>query len=383
MRLPGDFYNDISSTGKTLLITILNWVCLLVFYFGFRWYSFFLPNEKENFGDLKYVLACGGFHFPNPPTTSCDYYIYGQFLLKFLQQTEILHPYGELVATIIVLVSLVAVAVMMTEIRKPAGWTFVFLIVLSPPIALLIQRGNIDVLMFFLVWVSLNLLSRGHQTLAIAAVVIATLIKIYTLPLVVLYSIISLTKRFSISKLFYLSGICLFSTWSALADIASLSWLPADARNSFGLPIWGEYLNYLIRGPGSQGSRWISNVAGLVILLFLTFVTSRSKVGGAVRSLNLTRNQTIWILNFLFVFSAGISIDYRLIFLVPCLLPLIQLNSRSKLYVVGLVASTFIFSYPFERLQVLGDMTLFSLVALLILMICRWQTTRLFTNHSW
>ena len=81
----------------------------------------------------------------------------------------------------------------------------------------------------------------------------------------------------------------------------------------------------------------------------------------------LTNQKTyVWAAFFICIYISGISIDYRLIFLLPIITFVGDLKTSESYILVVLLTSSFYFSFPFEVLQVVGDFALSTVVAILM-----------------
>ena len=342
------------------------WSILVLLTFQVRYYNFYLPKEEVLYRDFKYILGCSGFKVDN---LDCSDYLYGGFLRFFLDQLTILHPYTELVVVTVICLSWVPLAYLFVQIDKASFKILLLILFLSPAIALLIQRGNLDILIFSLCWVAIKLFLRGKVSLSLLIVFLASSFKIYPVALFLLLVGFALIKDASAkAKVFWvlLTG---FALWSALIDVSNIPWLPSDARNSFGLRIFGEYFTYLFSGSGFQMLPLFGILLGVLILAFTTILMASSKFENCFPRYEVNLESAIWLLYFLAIFASGISIDYRLLFLLPSLILMTELKKVMRYLVTVLLVLSFYLSYPFEILQVLGDIALFSLLSFNIVLL--------------
>ena len=342
------------------------WSILVLLTFQVRYYNFYLPKEEVLYRDFKYILGCSGFKVDN---LDCSDYLYGGFLSFFLDQLTILHPYTELVVVTVICLSWLPLAYLFVQIDKVSLKILLLILFLSPAIALLIQRGNLDILIFSLCWVAIKLFLRGQVSLSLLIVFLASSFKIYPIALFLLLVGFALIKDASAkAKVFWflLTG---FALWSALIDVSNIPWLPSDARNSFGLRIFGEYFTYLFSGSGFQMLPIFGILLGALILGFTTILIASSKFESCFPRCEVSLESTIWFLYFLAIFASGISIDYRLIFLLPSLILMTELNKVMRYLVTVLLVLSFYLSYPFEILQVFGDIALFMLLSFNIVLL--------------
>lgn len=339
--------------------------------FKVRFYELYLPNENLTFGDFKYVLSCGNFEVSD---INCNQYMYGRWLLVILSKALILHSYPTEVTLVIIAVSLLAVADLLVDLQNNIQRFLAVLLLLSPSVALLIQRGNLDIVIFFLCWYAIKLFFDGHPHVGLLIAVIASAAKIYPIALFLILLSIFLFKNKSIA--IRICWICFASIviWSSLIDIQNIPWLPSDARNSFGLRILGEYMTYVFSGSGKQMSPLLGSLLGGIFLgASIIFVKNISKMN--VKKTIMTNQITyIWGTFLICIYISGISVDYRLIFLLPVVAFVGDLKVReSTLLSISLIL-TFYFSFPFEILQVLGDLALSIVISILLVMIANQRT---------
>lgn len=342
--------------------------------FKARYYEFYLPNENHVFGDFKYILSCADFEVSD---LDCKEYMYGRWLLVILSKASFVHPYPTETTLMIIAVSLLAVAHFIVALQNNIQRFLAVLLLLSPPIALLIQRGNLDIVIFFLCWYSIKLFFDGHLHIGLALVIIASAIKIYPIALFLILLTIYLSKKKSIAVrigwLFFASIII----WSSLIDIQNIPWLPSDARNSFGLRILGEYITYVFSGSGKQMPPLLGSLLGGVFLgATIIFVKKFSKMS-TQRTIITNQKTYIWGAFFMCIYISGISVDYRLIFLLPVVAFVSDLKVRESTILSILLISVFYFSFPFEILQVLGDLALSIVVSILLVMIANQRIGRI------
>ena len=346
--------------------TFFWWSILIFLTFQIRFYDIYIPKEKIVFRDFKYILGCSGFKVED---LECTDYLYGGFLRYFLDQITILHPYTVQVVVAIICISWFPLAYLFVQIEKIPLKLLLLVLFLSPSIGLLIQRGNLDILIFSLCWVAIKLFIRGKITVSLIIVLLASSFKIYPIALLVLLVGFTLFKKVSpAAKVFWLI-LTGFALWLALTDVRNIPWLPSDARNSFGLRIFGEYFTYLFSGSGYQMLPLIGILLGLFIFLILTSLFNSSKVNKLYPQFKPSIETLLWFLFFLSIFVSGISIDYRLLFLLPSLPLLTSLNKTSSYAVMSLFFLSFYLSFPFEILQVVGDVSLFLLLSFKVVLL--------------
>jgi len=353
---------------NTAVTTMLWWCLLLILTFYIRYYIAFLPNERRLFGDSKGILSCSNFKGTGFPW-KCPDYLYGRYLRELLDQLTFLHTHTNVVIFTFLSVFLLSIAHVLATLKTFQQQALGFVLFLSPAIALLVQRANLDILIFSLCWVGIKLFLRGQVSLSLLIVFLASSFKIYPIALFLLLVGFALFKDASAKAKVFWFLFTGFALWSALIDVSNIPWLPSDARNSFGLRIFGEYFTYLFSGSGFQMLPIFGILLGALILGFMTILIASSKFESCFPRCEVSLESTIWFLYFLAIFASGISIDYRLIFLLPSLILMTELNKVMRYLVTVLLVLSFYLSYPFEILQVFGDIALFMLLSFNIVLL--------------
>ena len=346
------------------------WGLLLLLSHYIQYFRFYLPDENKLFIDAKVILACSNFKNTGFPWV-CKEYPYGRFLREFLDPLIFLHNHTNLVVFMILSVSLLAIAQLFVSFKSKRLAILSFILFLSPSIALLIQRANLDILVFFLCWFGVKLYFHGKITLSLCIVLLASSFKIYPFALYLLLVSLALIKT---------STPKLKTTWlvltvvafiSALIDIQNVARFPSDARNSFGLRIFGEYFTYLYSGEGYQMYPLFGSALGVAILILITRLFALSRFENSFPKIALSLENVVWFCFFLAIFVSGISIDYRLIFLLPSIALIADLNRVNQVFVSVLFFFSYYLSYPFGNLQVVGDLALFLLLSFYMLLLYR------------
>jgi hypothetical protein len=246
--------------------------------------------------------------------------------------------------------------------------TFV-LVLLSPPIMLLADRGNFDILIFFILILVAKSVERKNIYFAYALLSFTVLLKYYTAPVFLLIIFYSRLSRERI-----LGVILLITTaWYSLRDITiTEAQYPHGSEAQFGFTVWGEYLNKY----SSTQVNWIQKYAisaitfGLMLLV-VSVISKRIQL----QEINIHKEykwQTVAFWIFLIVsitcYFGGMNFDYRLIFFAstfllankvfPTLLPRIMVNTLIILMWL---------SFPSGGLQPLGDLIIEATVAIMLI----------------
>ena len=239
---------------------------------------------------------------------------------------------------------------------------------ISPPNWLLMERGNFDSLMYLLVFLSAILLFKGFTVTSIILLASSTLMKFYTLPLLVILFL--LNKKIYI-KVFIIITF-LLTVLLVLSDFNKIHNFPHTAGNNhFGMRIIGNYLGKI----NIKLTMPIANILGLflliicVILIFIFLLKFEPEL--FQKQLFTPVVEVFYLLMsgaFLACFIAGLSVDYRLIFyVVSAPFTIILLKRWHKLFASSLFLISVWFSYPSGIFQTIGDLALEIMVALQII----------------
>jgi hypothetical protein len=291
----------------------------------------------------------------------CSGYIYGSTLLRILSSFQV-----ELAATqffgyffmFILAITMSYKTNMFTKYREAP---FILLILLSPPVLLLAERGNFDVLMFALIGSAGFLFEKNHQIWALVPLAIATLFKFYSLPLFLLFFLLNHNRKQKIVTFAVAATVSI----RVIFDLQLIQTsFPSGHSWKFGVSIWSRYLTQL---ESSGTSEMVHNLSGFTILFLVFGATYFFLKKGKI--LNLPQNSSqrserilfyLFLLTHISCFILGMSFDYRLIFIstasviyLKSLSPKNDLDSRLVL-VLTLIAVWL--TYPSSGLEPIGDL---------------------------
>ena len=399
MRLPGQMggskFANIDSVKFSKLLDLAKYQLLYFLFFAIQqslnWplLKFFGWRGPILFWDTNAVLASADCYssvglavFNAADGDPCTGYIYGSNLLRFLTFLNL----GEIRASLFGWIFLIALAIIfgfLTFLLKPEGFykaSFLYLLFISPPFFLLIERGNFDSLIFIFFFTAVILHSYGCKFISFCIILTISTWKFYTYPLAILmlFAIKSAYLRLIGSALFFLGII------QALMD---LSFIPnisvAVADGSFGVQVWGSYLNRL-NIPIDVLSSYVFGVALLVITLCsLLFFKSKIVLDtrvfsdfGAKQKFSSLLFQSSFVV-FFSCYMVGLNYDYRLIFLSTTSIGFILLggNFQKLEFAQGLVWILTIacmwFSYNSNLLQPVGDFAMILLICIFAVNLAR------------
>jgi hypothetical protein len=367
------------------------WFYYFVVVFGFYFYQFqrewlYLGHQVVNFGDLVWVLDRADcslniarlVYEDKQAEQICNTYIYGYPLLKLFNLLNIHSEHAEVVGLLFMAIFSAISAIFVAKTSKISVKILILMGLFSPPIVLLIQRANIDVMILLIVIFSVFLINRDKYLFASFAAVLVSAFKFYPFFLAIYYQLLIKELWGRILSGILIVLVCL----SMIYDLSSISKIPWDARNMFGNVIWGEYFVYLKSGEGTHANYVFSSILGFILVLIPVLLIVR--VGPIVNQFkfNAIHAGTKWLKNLFFVntiiflscYFIGLSVDYRLVYLlipVACLLQLCLFAWHVKSVVVTSLVVSLFASYNFGNLQVAGDfaillLTIFLVVAMLI-----------------
>ena len=277
-----------------------------------------------NFIDLKAVLLSIECAKSADPSSSLDSiyltcnYIYGSPLLFFGKYLGLNSLNTSFYAWLLLLISssLIGVFTYLSISSFKKSLTVVSLITCSPALSLLFERANIDAMIFTLVILSAWLYARKQFAISIAIIFVVTLLKFYTLFLLLILVFLHTSKR----NYFVLMPITAITALNIILDLARIEKVPAGGRAQFGTGVFSWYFDEV--GIHINKAIWI--LIGIVITLIVTYLLMKvpqdyvsilsSKFN--FRSSSSSEVAIGWSsVIFLSCFLVGFNYDYRLVFL--------------------------------------------------------------------
>jgi hypothetical protein len=240
---------------------------------------------------------------------------------------------------------------------------FLFIVVLSPPVLLLAERGNFDTLVLVLVMSAGSLFSKDHQSLSLIPLALATLIKFYTLPLFLIFFLLNSNKSRKLATA--VAALLVFA--QVFLDLHLIqSSFPTGFSWKFGASIWPRYLTQLnFSDPGEPKDSIIGFIVFLIIATVLIYLSKRLHVSISPAAVGSFQSRMMFYLLFgthLSCYFLGMSFDYRLVFF--AISGIIYLRSfvekeelLPKIVLIGLVIALWL-TYPSSGLEPIGDLAL-------------------------
>jgi hypothetical protein len=355
---------------------------LIIFFIGLaqqasNWavLSYWKIAGNESFMDLRSVLQAAdcyekeGFRIYSHEFGNPCAYNYGSLLIRILDFLHLGSDNTEVLG--IVFIACVSIAIgsieLISDKKGLAGYLFLGLLVFSPPILLLMERGNIDTLILITMTFTAYFTTKKRYVISTFLILLMSLIKFY--PIILLFNLFLRIKnmmfRIIVIIVFLFAAAQIFYDQSRGPGFINIFWA------SFGASVWGIYLGYL----GLTIPYKFSLLMGLFLFSAAIFIVRKFLIKLAADDSQplVFKNPTAEIFFIyattihLFCFLAGMNFDYRLAFLLLSNLPIIYSTNFSKRIrvVIGasLLASLWL-SYNLHELQPLGDLVVLFLSAI-------------------
>ena len=327
-----------------------------------------------NFLDTWQILRYGkcyetvGLSVYENSGTNCSNYLYGRTLLQLLSFLKIDVSQTQFLGYVFLLLLAVGLSMVFPIKSQKDCLTFV-LVLVSPPIMLLADRGNFDILIFFILILVAKSVIRGNIYFAYGLLSFTVLLKYYTAPIFLLLIFYSKSTR---DRIF--GVVLLFTTaWFSFRDIAiTEANYPHGSDAQFGFSVWGEYLNQYSSTQVNEIQKYaISAAIFSCILLVVLFTTKRFRLQ-EIEIDEACNWQTFAFWIFLVVsitcYFGGMNFDYRLVFYASTILLAIKVfpNLLPRPMVNSLMIVLWL-SFPSGGLQPLGDLVIEVTVSYLLI----------------
>jgi hypothetical protein len=310
-------------------------------------------------GDCYRIIGENVYH----NNGGCTGYIYGQFLLNALSFFHIHENLTDILGYVFLFLIGGSVAYLFRDLTFEFSWLFKAAIIFSPPVLLLAERANFDVLIFVLVVISAKLVSQERTLVACLCLLLAALMKFYALP--VLFTTIIFTHKQRTRMVLF--GASIVTCYLVLLDLKKIETkFPQLWSAQFGMSIWGRYFNVLNLNQLNENF-----VSGSGFLIFLVSIVIFLKIGITPKKfINVTRlNPQSHYANFYLLFGthlacfiAGMNFDYRLIFMVGATsgllcTGLVRSSAQKQGILIALLLVLWL-SYNAVKIQPIGDIIL-------------------------
>jgi hypothetical protein len=277
--------------------------------------------------------------------STCPGFSYGATLLILLSVFPIAWEYYIPAAITVGLIAVFVLGCFLASAYRLNFWqkVLVCLAFFSPGTYLLFERGNLDLVIFVLIVLAAALLGNGGFLSGFFVIIFATLLKFYTLPLVLLVALLSKNSR----ERFVTTVFSLLTFTWVLIDFNRGPGLPEYGTVQFGYPVLGHYFEWLDISVQPLPSL-IGFLAPWLVWALLVLFGRRAGKGFETRltqSISNLQNDYAFLLTavvFCAMFFVGLSFDYRLIFLALAGVSLILKSSFSRKIEIALWVSLFI-----------------------------------------
>jgi hypothetical protein len=327
--------------------------------------AFWGVRGGTNFGDLNLVLRNADCYkvigldiYLHDPSNMCMNYAYGRWLIRLLNFLHLGASSSIVLGILAIFCVSFILAHLLSSIYTQSKTTYVagLAIAFSPPVMLLLERGNFDWLMFVLLYGGAFFLSRGNFKIAIGLLAVSILCKFYTFPILFFIMVLSRKK----SRSFTVLGVCSLLFLQLALDLKLINSIFIETwYAAFGNTVWAEYLFKL----GLVLNPIMAVLAGLLVCLIIYCVLMWNKKFDFdfIKTFRISNNFLVifcWFCLFTFIgcYVAGMNYDYRLIFLLPAFILIsLQLSKRISRYLTVVFVLIFWLSFNAKYLQPLGD----------------------------
>jgi hypothetical protein len=330
-----------------------------------RFWSF---STGQGFADLRQLFIWSECFQVNPTenyyaSNECRGYIYGSTLMRLLTFFKFGTTSTSFIASIAILLLCWFIAWLWVS-RSGTNPLIQLFTLFSPPIFLLAERANIDILVALFILFAALLINGRFYYLAIAILSFASVIKFYPLPILALCLLYARNLRQSVFGIIAI----LISTLVIFSDLLSIKEsFPSYYSFMFGMSVWARYLRIIAFDfPGGENvfSTLVGIPIAIAILLAVMLIlkkrqilkaTFTEKCNGAPFIFFTTAHATCFYL--------GMSFDYRMILLICSAYSYLNIINKKRssleepLVQIGLLISLWL-SFAAPGLEPLGDLAI-------------------------
>ena len=306
--------------------------------------------------------------------SGCEY-VYGRTLLNFLNLVH-LRGSATFISGTLLMITFLALLIHFSFFylpTKPVTSLVSVFALCSPPVILLLERGNIDIVIFLLLFAAFHLFASGKGLFSFLLILLASLFKFYTLPILLILIFKTTNKWLCLIKVV----ATLIAGYIVLKDVTLINQghgVPEPTQLAFGAPLFGLELNHWAHATLTWNESlflgWVIQIgiALLVInrklLINLSYSDFMNEIGRQ-RSLNhlLLFFNTVYLTSW----ALGMNYDYRLVYLIPLII-ILSGRTRTMYSAMTLLSAIVVIYCSFEilRAQFVGDFVILALNALLI-----------------
>jgi hypothetical protein len=363
------------------------------------------PN-KNHFDDLSLVIdwsecfrEIGNGVYSTQTQDGCGGYLYGQPLLHVINVLNISRSQIDFISTFLIVASVFCLAIVAVNYQKNSISSLMITaaLIFSPNYFLLIERMNVDLIVILMLVFAGLALKSGKFSASYILIAATALFKFYTLPLLVFVTLKYGSGKSRIVALL-LTGVVAIKI---LIDIQRIKGtFPSTWFISFGLQIWGKYLNLLFEMLNLETTQlsWpIETLVGLTLialvgLAFLFVNHTNEHLDEPIFYLRPLGKEDLLLFEFLSIpfltcYFLNTSYDYRLPLLSVALCLVLKYQSGVRYRIFGglaLMATWMTVYIPFPTSgtgvavwQMIGDLSMIPLVIALLLLLVNSSSDRL------
>ena len=345
--------------------------------------TFFLVMQMTNWPPLRFWGWWGGGNFTDSwqVLTSvdcyrsiglqvyeidnpCMLYAYGRPLLWILSGLHIGASQAMLFGiTFLVIISFtISFLVKNLDLNTGKKSVVYILIATSPPVLLLVDRGNFDSLIVSMVLLAVWMHTKGKSLLAIVVIFLTVTFKYYTAPLLLL--MVFITKgafhKVSAAILFVVASL------STLRDLSITQFTFSSSNPNLTFGLGHEFLHLLKYNDLYWLEDFASAAGALVVLLFsgISYWWLKKNSIELILSENKSLMRKLYIFSTIILiicYLTGANADYRLIFLCIsgiALLSFTRISADFEAVALHVVCGILWFTFPSGDLEMFGDILL-------------------------
>lgn len=305
-------------------------------------------------------------------------YIYSRFLYELISISKVKVDHVFVIGSLLIVTLIIFLFQVLWRTDLPQFriqyLSFSLLLICSPPMMLLMERGNIDVVVVSLLLMATSSFGTSRNYPKLITFTVATMMKFYTYSTLLILSLFA-NERQRLKYVLFAFSVIPF----VVIDINSVkSNLPYPTEAAFGVSLARKYL---IEGETNRVADFFFGVSLLcVAMMVVTKIDARYTIlPTCIRYKEINfRSNSFGFLVFCSVFLVNYfitsSYDYRLVFLIVTgwfFSSIVVFTPRQGFLWILLMLISFWFSFNTGRLQVIGDISLGVIVAILMLSIYR------------
>jgi len=313
--------------------------------------------------------------------------IYSKTTLALLGQFGITQAFNQALGFVLLGLLSISLAKIVNEFEGPRRKFLSLFVLTAPPILLIAERANFDILILSCVLLSLHLAQNNHKLIAFFPLALSSLLKFYTAPLLILHLYFLRREKVKYLVIPFIS-LTLAVVYFDLRLIQKP--FPSDFGWKFGIGVWTRYLSQV----GLNSLPQVTHIfVGTVVFMLIIMTTHRILIKYGINHVELVEVSyakrkvfTMLLLTHITCFMSGMSFDYRLVFIIAASIYYLSFLVETKnnlerfaVWILLLIGSWL--SYPSPGLEPIGDLSVEILTALLLIRCTQLGMTHLRTQY--